>query len=261
MSAGDLDLDLLAPEISALARRASEAILEIYATDFAVESKVDHSPVTAADTAAEAIITQGLRTITPDVPVVAEEAAAAGCIPDVSAGVFWLVDPLDGTREFLSRNGQFTVNIGLVEDGKPVLGIIHIPTLNETFVGSLRSGATRTQGNEAPQPIRVRDVPAEGLTVIASRRHGDPAKFEQFLEGRTIADQKTAGSSMKFCAIAMGEADAYPRYGRTMEWDTAAGHAILTASGGRVLTVEDAPLSYGKPNFENPAFIAWGGGL
>lgn len=260
MSLSEVELDALALEISALARRASEAILEIYATDFAVESKADRSPVTAADTAAEAIITQGLRVITPDVPVVAEEAAAAGRIPDVSAGVFWLVDPLDGTREFLSRNGEFTVNIGLVEGGKPILGAIHVPTLNESFVGSAHSGATRSQVNAAPQLIQVRDVPAEGLTTIASRRHGDPAELKQFLEGRKVAGHKTAGSSLKFCAVATGDADVYPRYGRTMEWDTAAGHAVLTAAGGRIVTAEGMPLAYGKPNFENPPFIAWGVG-
>ncbi len=258
MNVGELELDALAPEISALTHRASEAILEIYATEFVVESKADRSPVTAADTAAEAIITQGLSTLTPDIPVVAEEAAAAGHTPDISAGVFWLVDPLDGTREFLSRNGEFTVNIGLIEDGVPMLGVIHIPTRNETFVGNVRSGATHSQGNAAPQPIRVREVPAEGLTAIASRRHGDPAEIARFLEGRKVAEQKTAGSSMKFCAVAMGEADVYPRYGRTMEWDTAAGHAILTAAGGRIVTVEGEPLAYGKPGFENPPFIAWG---
>ena len=258
MSVGELELDALAPEIIALARRASEAILEIYATDFVVESKADRSPVTAADTAAEAIITRGLSAMTPDIPVVAEEAAAAGRIPDVSAGVFWLVDPLDGTREFLSRNGEFTVNIGLIEGGKPVLGVIHIPTRNETFLGNLQSGATRAQGNAAPQPIRVREVPADGLTAIASRRHGDPAEIARFLQGRKVAGQKTAGSSMKFCAVAMGDADVYPRYGRTMEWDTAAGHAILAAAGGRIVTVEGEPLAYGKSDFENPPFIAWG---
>ncbi len=258
MSEPEINLAALAPEINDLALAAGRAILEIYATDFAVESKADSSPVTAADTAAEDIITQGLNILTPSIPVVAEEAAAGGRIPDTSGGVFWLVDPLDGTREFLSRNGEFTVNIGLIKDGVPVLGVVHAPALNATYLGYAELGATRTTGTSPPQAIQARKIPADGLTVVASRRHGDPSEIDRFLDGRTVAARKTVGSSIKFCTVAVGEADIYPRYGRTMEWDTAAGHAVLTAAGGRIVTTENLPLTYGKPNFENPGFVAWG---
>ena len=260
MSESEPNLAALAPEINDLALAAGRAILEIYATDFAVESKANSSPVTAADTAAEDIITQGLHILTPSIPVVAEEAASGGHVPDINGGIFWLVDPLDGTREFLNRNGEFTVNIGLVKDGVPVLGVVHAPALNETYLGCAQLGATRTAGTSPPLAIRARDIPADGLTVVASRRHGDPSEIDRFLDGRSVAARKTVGSSIKFCTIAMGEADIYPRYGRTMEWDTAAGHAVLTAAGGRIVTTESRPLTYGKPNFENPAFVAWGRG-
>lgn len=258
MSESVLNLAALAPEINDLALAAGRAILEIYATDFAVESKADSSPVTAADTAAEDIITQGLHTLTPSIPVVAEEAASGGHLPDTNGGIFWLVDPLDGTREFLSRNGEFTVNIGLIKDSVPVLGVVHAPVLNETYLGCAELGATRAAGTSPARTIQARTPPADGLTVVASRRHGDPSEIDRFLDGRSVAARKTVGSSIKFCTVATGDADIYPRYGRTMEWDTAAGHAVLTAAGGRIVTTENIPLTYGKPNFENPAFVAWG---
>ena len=258
MSEPEINFAILAPEINDLALLAGRAILEIYATDFVVESKADSSPVTAADIAAEDIITQGLHLLTPNIPVVAEEAVAGGYVPDTSGGIFWLVDPLDGTREFLSRNGEFTVNIGLIKDGIPVLGVVHAPALNATYLGCAEFGATRTTGISPPQVIRARKIPADGLTVVSSRRHGDPSEIDRLLDGRSIAARKTVGSSIKFCTVAMGEADIYPRYGRTMEWDTAAGNAVLTAAGGRIVTTKNLPLTYGKPNFENPGFVAWG---
>jgi 3'(2'), 5'-bisphosphate nucleotidase len=242
--------------LAAIARSAGDAILEVYATDFAVAGKADASPVTEADRRAEAIIVARLAELTPDVPVVAEEAVAAGGTPDVS-GRFWLVDPLDGTKEFVSRNGEFTVNIALVEDGRPVLGVVLAPALQRLYAGATGDGAV-VEDAAGRRPIACRAEPAEGLTVVASRSHGDAAALDAFLAGRKVAASTSAGSSLKFCLVAAGEADLYPRLGRTMEWDTAAGQAVLAAAGGRVTDLSGAELGYGKPGFENPHFVALG---
>lgn len=255
-----LDLDTLAPAISDLARIAGAKIMEIYATDFEARVKDDASPVTEADLAAEAIILKGLKDLTPDIPIVAEEAVSGGETPDISGGVFWLVDPVDGTKEFLNRNGEFTVNIGLIKNGLPVLGVVFAPALDQLYLGVVGQGATLSEGNASPKLISTRPLPGEGLTVIASRRHGDPAEIERHLSGHPIANMKSTGSSLKFCVLARGDADVYPRFGRTMEWDTAAGHAVLAAAGGRVETEDGHPFTYAKNAiFENPYFIAWGG--
>ncbi|HET8728125.1 MAG TPA: 3'(2'),5'-bisphosphate nucleotidase CysQ [Alphaproteobacteria bacterium] len=249
----------LLDRVRALAQTAGTAILEIYAReDFGAARKSDGSPVTLADAAAERIILDGLATLTPGVPVIAEEAHSAGHVPDVSGGRFWLVDPLDGTREFLNRNGEFTVNIALVEGGQPVLGVVHAPALGLTYAGSLANGAEISDGDDPPRRIAARTVPAEGVTVVCSRRHGDPEKLARFLGGRKVAAERQIGSSLKLCLVAAGEADLYPRYGRTMEWDTAAGQAVVAAAGGIVTDTDGAPLVYGKPGFENPEFIVWG---
>jgi 3'(2'), 5'-bisphosphate nucleotidase len=197
-----------------------------------------------------------LRALAPDIPVVAEEAVAAGQVPVIGER-FWLVDPLDGTKEFIGRNGEFTVNIALIEHGAPVLGVVGAPALGRVYAGAAGEGAwvEDAQGRRA---IRCRPVPAEGLTVVASRSHGDAAALEAFLAGRRVASLATAGSSLKLCLLAAGEADLYPRLGRTMEWDIAAGHAVLAAAGGRVTTLQGEPLRYGKSGFENPHFAAWG---
>jgi len=248
-------------EVAAIARRAGEAILAVYATDFAVRGKADASPVTEADERAEALIVPALQALAPDVPVVAEEAVAAGRVPVVGRR-FWLVDPLDGTKEFVSRNGEFTVNIALIEDGTPRLGVVLAPALGpggRLFAGAVGDGAWLEEGG-ARRAIAARVPPAEGLTVVSSRSHGDAAALEAFLAGRAVARSVTAGSSLKLCLLAAGEADCYPRLGRTMEWDIAAGHAVLAAAGGRVDTLDGAPLTYGKPGFENPHFVAWGAG-
>lgn len=258
MSQSKLNLSSLSSEISILARRAGTAILEIYATDFSFNSKADSSPVTVADTAAEEIITRGLQTLTPNIPIVAEEAASAGYLPDISGGTFWLVDPLDGTREFLKRNGEFTVNIGLVHERVPVLGVVYAPTFNDLYSGGEQMGAIRISGKSAPSAIRVRKIPMSGVTVVASRHHNSQEEANDLVNGRSVAERKTTGSSIKFCLVAAGEADFYPRHGRTMEWDTAAGHAILSAAGGRIVTTGGKPLLYGKPGFENPTFVAMG---
>lgn len=245
-------LDRLIPVV----RDAGRVILDVYATDFEVRGKDDASPVTEADERAEAVIVKALAKLAPEVPVVAEEAVAAGTIPAVDE-LFWLVDPLDGTKEFISRNGEFTVNVALVENGTPTIGVVLAPALDRLFAGAEGSGAFVEDGG-VRRTIKVRRPPATGLTVVASRSHGDPAALADFLQGRPIAELKNAGSSLKLCLVAAGEADMYPRLGRTMEWDIAAGHAVLIAAGGSVRTVEGRPLSYGKPGFDNPHFVASG---
>ena len=247
----------LCAEVEALARLAGSAIRGIYATDFSVRDKADASPVTAADEQAEALILAALRRLTPAVPIVSEEASAAGRTPAVSEH-FWLVDPLDGTKEFIQRNGEFTVNIALIENAQPTLGVVFAPAQGRLFSGVSGHGAVLEDAG-GRRKILCRPVPIDGLTVISSRSHGDAAALAQFLRGRVIAASKHAGSSLKFCLLAAGEADLYPRLGRTMEWDTAAGDAVLRAAGGRVMTLDGQPLRYGKIGFENPHFVAEGG--
>ena len=231
--------------------------MTVYGGDFAVRGKADDSPVTVADEQAEALIVPVLRALDPSVPVVAEEAVAAGGAPAVGRR-FWLVDPLDGTREFISSNGEFTVNVALIEDGRPVLGVVLAPAIGRLFAGVAGHGAWIEQAGEPRRAIRCRPEPAEGLTVVASRSHGDAAALDAFLAGKRVARLAQAGSSLKLCLLAAGEADLYPRLGRTMEWDIAAGHAVLSAAGGEVTDLAGAPLRYGKPGFENPHFVARG---
>lgn len=247
----------LALRLAAIAREAGEAILEIYDAPGAVREKADHSPVTAADEAAERLILARLEALSPKYPIVAEESVAAGRIPKVGHGPFWLVDPLDGTLEFVHRMGEFTVNIGLIEDGRPTLGVVYLPAQGKAYLGCGPGKAWRIVGSGAPQPIVARPAPAEGLIAVASRSHRD-AKTEAFLAEKNIESWMPAGSALKFCLIAEGAADVYPRFGRTMEWDTAAGHAVLAAAGGRVHDLDGRELRYGKPDFANPAFIAEG---
>ncbi len=256
-----LDDDDMQTMLRLIAERAGQVIMTHYAEGAAIEvrSKDDASPVTAADEAAEAFILRALETLTPEIPVIAEEATAAGIQPDVSGGLFWLVDPLDGTKEFLARNGEFTVNIALIQDGEPVAGVVHAPALAKTWAGAGAGSATFSQGDQPPRAMEVRRPPEDGVVVVASRRHGASQDLDRFLADYDVAEQTTAGSSLKFCLVASGTADLYPRFGRTMEWDTAAGHAVLLAAGGSVVRADDgSPLTYGKPGFENPHFIARG---
>ena len=240
-----------------LAQRAGEAILAIRSRGFDVRQKSDLSPVTEADHAAEAIILAGLRAATPDIPVIAEEEVAAGHVT-APGPVFWLVDPLDGTREFAAGSDEFTVNIGLIRDGRPVLGVVGVPALGETFGGIVGQGAWKRDAS-GQTPIVVRVPPAEGLTVMASRHHADRVEMTVFLAGHRVAGITNVGSSLKFCRVAEGKVDLYPRLGRTMEWDTAAAHAVIEAAGGTVTCTDGSPLHYGKPGFENPHFICLGG--
>ncbi|MEK7246699.1 MAG: 3'(2'),5'-bisphosphate nucleotidase CysQ, partial [Pseudomonadota bacterium] len=227
---------------------------------FAVERKADSSPVTAADRAAEALITGAIRAEIADAfPVVAEEAFAQGNIPATTGGPFWLVDPLDGTKEFVARNGEFTVNIALIENGQAVAGVIHAPAVELTYWGG-PMGSFRAKGSGAPEPISCRPAPAQGSVATISRHHSTP-EVDAYLDRLGVAERIITGSSLKFCRIAEGAADVYPRFGRTMEWDTAAGHAVLRFAGGRIVDREGAELAYGKPGFANPHFIAQGPGL
>jgi 3'(2'), 5'-bisphosphate nucleotidase len=239
-----------------LAERAGEAILAIRSKGFEVRYKEDRSQVTEADGAAELIIAAGLRAATPDIPVIAEEEFAAGHIPSVTPA-FWLVDPLDGTREFTSGANEFAVNIGLVRDGRAVLGVVGAPATGELFGGIVGVGAWKRWGGVQTE-IAARSPPKEGLTVLASKRHGDTARIDAFLVGRVVAKVVNFGSSLKFCRLAEGVADIYPRFGRTMEWDTCAPQAVLEAAGGTVQTLDGATLRYGKAGWDNPHFVCTG---
>jgi 3'(2'), 5'-bisphosphate nucleotidase len=243
--------------VRAAALAAGATILEIYAEDFAVQQKADASPVTRADQLAETIIIDWLRKATPDIPVVAEELAAAGHLPAAAPDRFWLVDPLDGTKEFIRRNGEFTVNIALIENHVPVLGVVHAPALGVTYWADA-GGAKRQRGSAAPEAIAVRSMPNAGAIIVHSRSHADEQELDRYIATLPQAERRVSGSSIKFCLLAAGEADLYPRFGRTMEWDTAAGQAVLEAAGGTVATLAGPPLRYGKQGFENPDFVARG---
>ncbi|MFL5335064.1 MAG: 3'(2'),5'-bisphosphate nucleotidase CysQ [Geminicoccaceae bacterium] len=247
---------LLLPRVLAIAEEAGAVILRHYREGTTVTTKADASPVTAADEAGEAIILAGLRELTPNLPIVAEEAVARGEVPDVGDGLFWLVDPLDGTKEFISGNGEFTVNVGLIDQRRPVLGVVLAPARGLAWWGASGQGASRREG-DLVRPIAVRQRPQVGSIAVASRSHRDAAT-DAWLAEEKIVDTLSAGSSLKFCLVAEGKADVYPRFGPTMEWDTAAGDAVLRAAGGRVQTTDGAPFLYRKPGFRNPGFIARG---
>ncbi|HYZ20842.1 MAG TPA: 3'(2'),5'-bisphosphate nucleotidase CysQ [Rhodopila sp.] len=239
-----------------LAAQAGAEIRAIRARGFAITRKADDSTVTEADHAAETIILAGLRAALPGCIVAAEEEVAAGVVT-AAAPEFWLVDPLDGTREFSAGGDDFAVNIGLVRDGRPVLGVVGVPATGVIYSGIVGQGAWRQQERQR-LPIATRPVPPQGLTVVASRHHGDTARLDAFLAGRRLAGLVNFGSSLKFCRVAEGQADVYPRFGRTMEWDTCAPQAVLEAAGGAVTTLDGHPLRYGKPGWDNPHFVCWG---
>lgn len=242
--------------VIAIAREAGDAILGVYnGPDFDVETKDDDSPLTAADRAAHAIIDRELRALTPDIPVLSEEGADVPAAKRQQWQRFWLVDPLDGTKEFIKRNGEFTVNIALVEDGRPVWGVIHAPAMDTTYAGGSGIGAWKQAGKGEREPLAVR-APDNGHAVVKSRSHPS-GELAEFLERITVADEVPVGSSLKFCVVAEGRATLYPRFGPTMEWDTGAGHAIVEAAGGRVVMAEDetTPLAYNKDDLRNGFFI------
>jgi len=247
-----------------LALSAGQAILEVYARDdFAARAKADDSPVTEADLAADRLIAEGLAAAFPDIPAVTEEQADSHA--QRLGRRFFLVDPLDGTKEFIQRRGEFTVNIALIADGVSVLGVVYAAAVGRLFRtdgGRAVEERSGPDGVASPaRPIHVARPDNDGLIVVASKSHRDKAT-DDYIARYRVADFKSGGSSLKFCLIAAGEADLYPRLGRTMEWDTAAGDAVLRAAGGQVIRYDDhRPLSYGKPGFENPFFLALAPGV
>jgi 3'(2'), 5'-bisphosphate nucleotidase len=258
-AAVDHDLPSLLPEVRRLVDAASVAILQVYATCHEVEYKDDDSPITRADRAAHDILSDGLRQLTPGIPVLSEESAAEH---DYEVRrhwrEFWLVDPLDGTREFINRNGEFTVNVALVRDHRAVLGVVAAPVLQLTFYGGAGLGAFVQQGTAVPHPIHARQPAAEPLVIVGSRSHrGD--SLDSVLARIGPHEMRPMGSSLKFCLVAEGKADLYPRLGPTSEWDTAAAQAVVEAAGGAVTTLDGAPLRYNeRTTLLNPHFLAFG---
>jgi len=244
------------PEALKIADVASEKVLKIYSTDFKVDYKADASPITSADLASHQVILDGLRAITPDIPVLSEEGGNIPWDDRKHWRRFWLIDPIDGTKDFTQRTDQFTVNIALIEDGVPVLGVVTAPALKEAYWGAKGEGAyKRDQAGEVRQ-IAVAEL-KDVVRVVASKNHlnDDTKAFIQKFESHELIQ---AGSSLKFCRIAEGHADIYPRLGPTCEWDTGAAHAVLNAAGGKVETLEGKSLVYGKEDVLNPFFVASG---
>lgn len=256
------DLAQLTETLVEISLGAGKVMMEVYARDFEISTKDDRSPVTEADGLAEAVILKALAQHFGDIPVISEEAFSEGHKPEVG-DLFFLVDPLDGTKEFISKNGEFTVNIALIEKGKPIAGVVYAPAKERLFYGNRDGGAFEQSVKDfKPQEakkIGVNQPGDDGLIAVASRSHRD-SKTEEYLNHYKIKDMVAAGSSLKFCLVATGEADIYPRHGRTMEWDTAAGHAVLSAAGGDVTQLDGSPFLYGKTadDFANPFFVAKG---
>ena len=253
-----MDLKSLVEPIVALAEDAGRAILEVYSTDFDVQEKDDESPLTQADLASHRWIDAGLRSLTPDIPIISEESG----LPDFEERRqwrrYWIVDPLDGTKEFVNRNGEFTVNIALIEDNRPVLGVVHVPVQGKTYVGCKGLGAQRREGNETPVSIQVAGASASPVRVVGSRSHRG-ASLDSYLEAIGEHDMVPMGSSLKFCVVAEGGADIYPRLGPTSEWDTAAAQAVVEQAGGKVVTLDGKPMKYNaKADILNPHFFVIG---
>lgn len=244
------------PDVIKIADEASEKVLHIYQSDFKVNYKEDHSPITAADIASHDIIVKGLRQISRDIPILSEEGAEIPWEERKKWRRFWLIDPIDGTKDFTQRTGEFTVNIAMIEDGEPVMGVVTAPALKEAFWGIKGEGAHMRDRTGRVHRIRVAE-PKDTLRVVASKNHLNE-ETRAFIETLGSHETVQAGSSLKFCRIAEGHADIYPRMGPTSEWDTAAAHAVLVAAGGKVQTPEGQPLIYGKENILNPNFIAAG---
>jgi len=260
-----MNYETLIPVIRRLALEAGDKIMQVYnGPDFAVRSKSDASPVTEADEAADAIISAGLRAVFPNVVLITEEQADSHAL---TASTFLIVDPLDGTKEFVQRRGDFTVNIAYVENGVPMRGVVYAPAQARLFytladgVSVEETGVLSKTKTGPVTRLAVSSPDNTALMVVASKSHRDAAT-DDYIAKYAVKDMKSAGSSLKFCLIATGEADLYPRLGRTMEWDTAAGDAVLRGAGGHVVRFEDhTPLTYGKPGWDNPFFIAYAPGV
>lgn len=251
------DEKLLAPLLD-IARSAGEQIMRVYATDFDVQVKADTSPVTDADLAAHKVIVADLKRITPDLPVLSEESADIPYEQRRRWGSYWLVDPLDGTKEFISKNGDFTVNIALIQGGSPIAGVVHVPVTGMSYYGCVGVGAFKRDKDGQASPIKVRKLlPGAPVKVVASRSHRGEL-LDGYLAKLGPHETVSRGSSLKFCLVAEGSADVYPRLGPTSEWDTGAGHAVVLAAGGQVIGTDGKPLPYnGKDSLLNPHFIAY----
>ena len=253
-----MDFKSLVEPIVALAEDAGRAILEVYSTDFDVQAKDDASPLTQADLASHRWIDAGLRALTPDIPIISEESGLPDFEERRAWRRYWIVDPLDGTKEFVNRNDEFTVNIALIEDGKPVLGVVHVPVLDKTYVGCEGLGAQRREGDADPVPIEIAATSGQPVRIVGSRSHRGKS-LDAFLERVGEYDMIPMGSSLKFCVVAEGGADLYPRLGPTSEWDTAAAQAVVEQAGGAVVTLDGKPMKYNqKEDILNPHFCVIG---
>lgn len=249
------ELDVLVPEILDISVQAGKKILEIYDTDFTVENKKDNSPLTAADMAAHVCICESLKALNPTIPILSEESAAISFAERSSWQQYWLVDPLDGTREFVKRNGEFSVNIALIEGQRSILGVIHIPVTGVSYSASLNNGANIHQGNNLTTSISVKKTIANKITIAGSRSHGNQ-KQKAFIKKLEQPEVLSIGSSLKFCLVAEGKADIYPRFGPTSEWDTGAAQAIVEEAGGIVVDMNFKRLEYNtKESLLNPEFL------
>ena len=248
--------EALLPEIRRIAHEAGEAILQVYSEAFEVIEKDDASPLTQADLASHRIIRDALARLTPAIPLLSEESADIPFETRRGWSEYWLVDPLDGTKEFVNRNGEFTVNIALIRGDAPVLGVVHVPVSGVTYSGVVGSGATRSEAGGAERPVAVRAPCADPVVVVGSRSHANPALEGHLARLGRDYELVSMGSSLKFCLVAEGRADFYPRLGPTSEWDTAAAHAVVLAAGGRIVTLDGEPLRYNrKASFLNPEFL------
>ena len=243
------------PKLESLVREAGAAAMRFYGVTQAIQTKEDSSPLTQADTASHEILVKGLEALTPEIPVISEESEAISWEQRSEWKTFWSVDPLDGTKEFLKSTGEFTVNIGLIENGIPTLGVIYAPAIDLLYIGQKDHGSFKKISGEKLTPIQVRPLLRKNLAVVASRDHAGP-QVQALLNAFPEASLKSMGSSLKFCLVAEGSADLYLRDVPTMEWDTAAAHAILLAAGGTLLTLDQTPLAYNKPSLKNPGIIS-----
>ena len=249
--------ELVEPAV-ALARSAGDAILEVYATDFDVQAKDDDSPLTQADMASHRVIDAGLRDLTPKIPIISEESGLASYEVRSKWPMYWLIDPLDGTKEFINRNGEFTVNIALIDGNQPVLGVVHVPVSGKTYTGCEGVGAAVREGDGGSRSIGVASTSASPLRVVGSRSHRG-ASLDTYLKRLGAIEMLPMGSSLKFCVVAEGDADIYPRLGPTSEWDTAAAQAVVEQAGGAVLELDGQPLAYNaKEDILNPHFLVRG---
>jgi len=249
--------ELIEPVV-ALSMQAGEAILEVYATDFDVQAKEDESPLTQADMASHRIIDKGLRELTPGIPVISEESGLPEFDERSKWDRYWLIDPLDGTKEFVKRNGEFTVNIALIDDHRPVLGVVHVPVMQKTYTGCAGAGSAVRSGDAEPETITVASASSDPVRIVGSRSHRG-ASLDAFLARVGEVEMLPMGSSLKFCIVAEGKADIYPRLGPTSEWDTAAAQAVVEQAGGGVLELDGRPLAYNaKADILNPHFLVTG---